>query len=306
MGQFVARSRLLSMQKAGNVPAEYEDAAARDDARGRFAVADGASDAYDSGRWARLLVDSFVAGELPAMGRAEVDDWVAKLAQRWSDVVPWAEISQPRNWYKYEKARLGDFATFLGLELDSSGTREDERSDTDTAGDRRWRAIAVGDSCLFQIRGNELVPPSPFPLASSADFNVTPPLVATAQAYNRRSLERLRVVDGCYRPGDLFLLATDALACGMIAAWEAGEQPWAELAALPRADFSKLVSRLRRERLLRNDDVTLLIVETKVATRATKEWRRCATSVPATRAYRRVKQPAQRALAAPSLAGAPN
>jgi hypothetical protein len=87
-------------------------------------------------------------------------------------------------------------------------------------------------------------------------------LLSTDPRYNRRSLASLQAVEGRYRPGDTFFLATDALACCLLAAMELGEQPWQRLADLSASSFDDAVTRLRRTGRLRNDDVTLLVVHT--------------------------------------------
>ena len=52
--------QMLHTGKAGNAEADYEDAGAGDVRRGRFAIADGASEASFAGLWAKLLVEQFV------------------------------------------------------------------------------------------------------------------------------------------------------------------------------------------------------------------------------------------------------
>jgi hypothetical protein len=124
------------------------------------------------------------------------------------------------------------------------------------AGD--WRAVAVGDTCLFQVRDDALI--SSFPLTEAAAFGTTPPLLSTRPDYSRRSLEHLSTAAGEYRPGDLFLLATDALAAWFLHETEADGRPWRSLEELSLLRFARLVRRLRQEHALRNDDVTLLLV----------------------------------------------
>ena len=54
-------SRTFWLPRRGNNPDEYEDAFALDDASGRYALADGASEGCFTGLWARLLVEDFVS-----------------------------------------------------------------------------------------------------------------------------------------------------------------------------------------------------------------------------------------------------
>lgn len=278
------RAHVRSIWKQGNAAEEYEDASAFDCVSGRFAVADGASDAYDSGRWARLLVESFAAGELPLTKRVELERWVDGLAPRWNAEIPWDELSEPRHWYKHEKAMLGDFATFLGLQLELRHRRGTEQprvaASRDLGRRRMWRALAVGDACLFHIRAGKVMPPTSFPVSSRADFGVTPPLIGTDKRYNRRSLKAARMVEGSWEPGDVFLLATDALAHCIFAAWEAGDQSLSRLSVLTDVEFGELVTRLRRSNRMRNDDVTLLVVEIEPATQSPTETPRSDAASP--------------------------
>src|SRR5262249_47193483 len=104
---FPLRWRALCLGKRGNAAEDYEDAAAGDAPGGRFAVADGASEASFAALWARLLVEGFLA----ATGRPWRDlGWVGPLRGRWA-----AEVDgRPLPWYAEEKRELGAFATFLG------------------------------------------------------------------------------------------------------------------------------------------------------------------------------------------------
>ena len=68
-------SHTFWLPRRGSVSAEYEDAAAADDAAGRYAVADGASEGCFTGLWATLLVDDFVR----RAGRG-MDEWPDSLS----------------------------------------------------------------------------------------------------------------------------------------------------------------------------------------------------------------------------------
>ena len=62
-------------------------------------------------------------------------------------------------------------------------------------------------------------------------------------------------------PGDLFILASDALAGWFLARNAAGEKPWQTLLALDSPGWDAWVNNQRRERLMRNDDTTLVIIQ---------------------------------------------
>jgi hypothetical protein len=279
------------LPKAGNRREEYEDAWACDAETGRLAVADGASDAFESRLWAAALVQAFVREPPPSDIEAMLG-WLAAPAQVWRAGIRWDQLP----WYAAEKARRGAFATLLGLTFtwpsaDSadasvhshrsipstgsgqalSGTPRSLRGEAEgcdlTLDDCSatpeqmpvcgWQAVAVGDACLFQVRDDALL--SSFPVTEAAAFGTTPPLLSTRADYSRRSLEHLSMAAGECRPDDLFLLATDALAAWFLREIEVGGCPWRSLEELSLLRFGRLVRRLRHEHSLRNDDVTLLL-----------------------------------------------
>jgi hypothetical protein len=224
---------------------ECEDAWACDSTATHVALADGASDAFESRAWARALVQAFVQ-ESPPSQEVGLDDWLAAPIQAWRAGICWEELS----WYHEEKARRGAFAALLGIVF----TWSTPGAASPMAA---WRALAVGDVCLFQIRAEEVLVHGP--VARAADFGTSPPLLSTRAEYNRHSLEALQTHTGTCQPGDLFVCATDALAAWFLQQVEAGERPWRCLIGLTAETFTALIARLRAERAMRNDDVTLVL-----------------------------------------------
>jgi hypothetical protein len=235
------RWHAFRLAKAGHAPEEYEDAFAA--GADRFAVADGASEASFAADWARLLTEGFVAAAgKPWQGL----DWLPSLRQRWAAAVDGRALP----WYAETKREQGAFATLLGLALQPA------------AGDKpgTWRALAVGDSCLFHTRAGRVL--AAFPLERSTAFGSRPPLLASRPGGPEPEREQ---ATGRYRPGDRFLLMTDALAQWFLARDEQGECPAEDVTGLllavdPEAAFVSWVGE-RRDRALRNDDVTLLVVD---------------------------------------------
>jgi hypothetical protein len=235
--------RGVRVPRRGHGLDDCEDFAAVDPQSGRFAVADGASESWQGGLWARLLVEDFVRGPCGASGT-----WVEGLGSvqhRWAEAAPGQEGAPP--WWLEDRLRRGAFATFLGLELLPG-----------EASAWRWRALALGDSCLFQVRGIELV--TSFPLTRAADFDNSPWLLGS------RTPARDPVhAEGEGRAGDRFWLMTDALGQWFLRGTEDGSRPWEVLQALldgenAEVQFENWVEERRRERHLRDDDVTLVTV----------------------------------------------
>jgi hypothetical protein len=227
--------------RRGHSVDECEDAAAVDLARGRFAVADGAAESAESGLWARLLVETFVHHP----PQEPWPTWVLPLQGQWADAVGRLQPAEPLPWFLEGRYRDGAYATFLGLILDGP----------------RWFALALGDSCLFQLRGSRLE--AAFPLGHSSQFDNNPWLVGSRAAAGEAALAQARHSAGDWRPGDRLLLMTDALARWFLSAVETGARPWLPLDALlgqPDDCFADWVSRLRSDRQLRNDDTTLVFI----------------------------------------------
>jgi hypothetical protein len=242
------RVRAFTCPKAGNRPEEYEDAWAYNAAAKRLALADGASDAFESHLWARALVGAFVR-QPPVLHCESLLSWLARPQQEWQAGIQWERLP----WYAHEKAQRGAFATLLGLTFSPSGTASAPSPDSMA----HWTAMAVGDACLFQVREHAVV--EHFPVQHAADFGNTPPLLSTRHDYNRRSIRDLKLLQGAGRAGDLFVLATDALAAWLLQQIEGGKRPWPALERLTKGTFLRLIDSLRQTRAIRNDDVTLVL-----------------------------------------------
>jgi hypothetical protein len=242
------------LPKAGNIPSEYEDAFwprkpyAQAPFPIRLAIGDGATEASFSALWARLLVKDYGLGRLSPgslLGR------LADLQSRWRRHVGKKSLS----WYAEEKMRDGAFSSLLGLTIAEDTLVHDS--------ERRWEALAIGDSCLFQVRDEELV--AGFPLDRTELFNNRPVLVSSVPCRNEYIGDALEVGNGHWEAGDVFYLMTDALACWFLKRWEVRGDPLSFLEEVhAQADFERLVNEQRADttddgaRMLKNDDVTLV------------------------------------------------
>jgi hypothetical protein len=173
-------SSATSRPKPDGTPESCEDAWGPEAADGDFerfrcAVADGASTSAFARDWARILVRDFIAEVALESSQAS---WQAGIAD--SDG-PW--------WLSHKVAE-GAHAAFLGLELSDDGS---------------WQAIAWGDVCLFQLRSSQRI--LSFPLDSVADFP-NQPLLLCSLGDNPKPHQ----TEGNWEPGDLFLVASDAVA----------------------------------------------------------------------------------------------
>ncbi len=252
-----ASVQVFSLPKRGNTADEYEDAYAY--STHRFAIADGATESSYAERWAQSLVKQFV-GSPPKHIRVTpvpLADWLSPLQKEWHSSIPWDRLP----WYAEEKARTGAFSTFLGVEITPAPTRFKLLDLFRTRKGIRWHALAIGDSCFFHIRENALT--KSFPFERSEQFNSRPLLVSSNPQRNGPVWKSIQTCEGDCKHGDLFILATDALAQWFLKAHEAGEKPWKTLSQIQSAEeFSKFVD-CQRTNGMRNDDTTLVICHWK-------------------------------------------
>ncbi len=229
--------------KNGSSETEYEDAYSPDACFHRSidgfrcAVADGASESAFSREWAQLLVRNFSRRQLR----------LRYLQDIWEKLVNLRELP----WYLEAKVKKGAHAAFVGLSIRDGGHHS-------------WRALTIGDSCLFHVRDNQLLLAAP--IDKSDEFNNSPYLLSTkCPAPISANAPHLKVLDGTWESKDAFYLATDALAQWLLSEEEAGRPQWTMLAQLgTKAEdqpFDSLVRSLREEKKLHNDDTTLLRVE---------------------------------------------
>ena len=250
-------SVIFSAAKEGYRPEEWEDGAAAG-ARGlapggdppafRFAVADGATESYESRRWVRLLTESFMSADAaggagsPEFDAMSMHGWLKTMQDQWHLTAP-----AGADYIEQLKIRRGTLATFVGGQFTGL--------DTPTPA---WQAVALGDSVLFHVRQGQLV--DHFPRLSAADFDSAPDGISTLPERLGQMTERLLARAGWLAPGDLVFVATDAFAKWMIGCHERGDRAlWPLLGELAHPDvFARLVADMRGNMTLKDDDVTLM------------------------------------------------
>ena len=261
MGQFgrmsesvqrIAKPYVLKLPKAGNTPAEYEDAAfvQRSFSGVRLALADGASAAVFAGAWARMLARTFA--RRPFWTVAALRYRAQKLGQFWR----WQHAQLELPWYAEQKLADGAAATLIGVTITLPAQRAAAGS---------WQSLAVGDACLFQMRDRALV--QMHPDLNPAEFGNAPALVYSVAARNHRLARGLAVAAGSWRMGDTFVLASDALAKWIRTHVDSGQgalQSLYALAAEPAAEsaFSQWALQEQGAGRLKNDDHTMVLYQT--------------------------------------------
>ncbi|HEY6228129.1 MAG TPA: hypothetical protein VI282_13495 [Verrucomicrobiae bacterium] len=250
--------------KLGNSTEEYEDAFAYSTDDGIFAIADGATESSFADRWARDLVDSFVTKPPEVNGSsAGFPEWLVPMQQRWRQGIDWENLP----WFAEEKAKVGAFATFLGLHIyDPENLRKASLLERAAGFFRKkeqpqlwkWKAVAVGDSCVFQIRDDQMI--ACFPISKADQFSSRPVLLCSNPANNTGVWPEIRFEQGDCKGDDLFVLATDAVAKWFLDQHELGGKPWDILTGVrSQMEFQDIVARLRSEKAMRNDDATVVL-----------------------------------------------
>ena len=222
--------------KRGNTPEEYEDAfwpprpLTINSKLARFAVADGATETSFAGSWAQILTRAYCRDQLN--GR-KIRKHLPRLRQEWFSSIETHSLP----WYAEQKLTGGAFAALLGLTL-SNG---------------EWQGTAIGDSCLFQVRGGRVL--TTFPITNSKDFNNRPALLSSNSSNWNSELATIACARGPWEADDVFYMMTDAMACWFMRSIENGAQP--EMVFDCDQEFHRWIEDLR-ESGMRNDDVTLL------------------------------------------------
>ena len=238
-------TRQLLLPKLGHEPSECEDAIAVDTENCRFAVADGATEAFDARNWAQRLAQSWIQNRSVSTPE-EFREWVAAEGRELRD--SWNGLSL--SWYSEEKARTGSFAALVGVELDLK---------TDAPS---WKAIALGDSCLLHCRQGTLL--KSLPLCRSESFNSAPVLVASDLSMHEACMKSVVIDSGSCESGDVLWLLSDGVASWYLERFEKDEQVPAEF--FETKDDDELKRFFDDERLagrMRNDDVAVVRIEIK-------------------------------------------
>jgi hypothetical protein len=169
---------------------------------------------------------------------------------RWSAEVDGRSLP----WYAEVKREQGAFATFLGLQVEPASRRHRYT----------WRAVAVGDSCLFQVRQGRLL--QAFPISQSNAFDNSPWLIGSRDCSAGVLAKREIRAAGRGRPLDQLWLMTDALAQWFLRQQEADHEPADTLVSFladsdPSQGFAAWIEALRDRGELRNDDVTWMAIQ---------------------------------------------
>jgi hypothetical protein len=238
----------FTLPKIKENPEDIQDAVYFSEDRTMAAIADGASSSLYPRRWADILVKKFCEDSGNSIQEIckNWQQWLKPLQAEWFEYYQAIQQDATVDWYrKATQHKNFGSSTFVGLKLYTP----------DSSGKTYWECLAIGDSCLFQIKANsqEIIS---FPKTRSEDFSSVTDAVHSLSQYQSNPPQLL---NGFYGKNDIFLLATDALAEWILKDLESQGNRWEKLVRLSdKNEFFKLIENLRSDKLIKNDDTTFL------------------------------------------------
>ncbi len=234
--------------KSGASFEECEDAISLNAAARRYAVTDGATEAFAAGSWARALAANWAKKPLFDANNLASDFalWAQVVGESWQAEWDVREMS----WFAATKRDAGSFAAFVGLEF---------------ANDLTWQACAIGDACLIIKQAEKII--SAMPLDDAGEFNQTPFLLASRIERQANIVSQIVIESGAAQRGDVFMLLTDAAAAWYLRSSAEHSSIIAEFEGLlmneDEAELKRLVCNERTSNRLRDDDVAVVQIEVK-------------------------------------------
>ena len=182
----------ITHKKAESID-DCQDAIKVNEESSRYAIADGATLSFFPKQWAELLVEHFCEMPNLSLNAENWKRWLIPIQEEWYRQVE--ERVKVRDQFYLTNpfnAREPAVSTFVGLEVEKTK--------------REWRAVVVGDSCLFHKNSSGF---RSYLIEQSDDFTDSPEAFASFPEVNHYDPEFIR---GEFQSGDMFILATDALA----------------------------------------------------------------------------------------------
>lgn len=218
--------------KQQHEPHLNEDAAFVLMRKGIYALSDGASESYDSRRWARTLVARYAC--VPNI----TDAWIQDAIAAYDTGFDREELS----WSKQAAYDRGSFGTLLGACIQ----------------DDCIQLLAIGDSlAVIEKDGNAVLT---HPYKTPEEFSFRPLLLSTLFELNRNiDPEQVTLHWPCKQSECVRIyLMTDAIGAWLL---EAIDERLAVLRGISNvSDFVDMVENARADGSMRRDDTTLLVI----------------------------------------------
>ncbi len=252
--------------KTGESFEQCQDALGFNHSSNRFAVADGATREFFSKKIAQELVNRFCLDDDLVNNNIfttkNYEDWLRPMQDKWLKFIEEIVNNKEKKVSLYVnnrfKKRAAGASTFVGLELSP---------DTHI-----FKAMVIGDSCLFHIRNNEIL--KSYLLEDPKQFSSTPDLFFSRTSNNMipiRKFSEPKIIDEPYIKGDYFILASDAISKYFLEKELNGEwnDLWKNLLVSDDKWYGELIIEARKHSKseedaikLEDDDVAILIIAT--------------------------------------------
>lgn len=224
-----------SVAKIPEAPNDNEDAYGIDPQRGLLALSDGASESFDPKRWAKILVDHFLAE--PDVSLSWLDQAITGYMSGYN--------REHLSWSGQIAFDRGSFATLLGIYPAEGGLE----------------VLAIGDTLAVLMDGQEWI--DSFPYQGGLDFLHRPLLLGTSKTANIQLLTQDSASQIINWPisnlvSPVLLCMTDALGAWLLD--NPQERSHTLLAIQDESDFYELVKDQRGKTTLKQDDTTLLML----------------------------------------------
>ena len=230
---------------------DCQDACDQNDEIGRYAVADGATRSFFPKEWATLLVEHFCDSTYFTLAETDWRVWIAPIQQKWYEQVE-EKVNERNLFYLTNSFNTQESAvsTFIGIEFNKDNGA--------------WKAMIVGDSCLFYKSDSGF---KSYLMEYSTEFTNRPEAFAS---FAKDNFSEPKFVGDNTKPGDTFILTTDALAKWILEHKETGklETVLDDLKALKTdEEFRQFVDKARHDEAIRliNDDATLMLISVEQA-----------------------------------------
>jgi len=208
-----------------------------------IALSDGASVAFNSQIWSKILTRQFVKDTFIN------DDWILKAKKvfhRYHQIYHFKGNSIP--WNVIESYENGSYATLLGLEITENNN---------------IKIISIGDTIAVRIYKDKFV--SSFPIDKFEDFDSYPFLISTDISYNKyidKNFIAKYTTEWKCHSSTLILLMTDALGYWFLSDKEKGLKKVQLLFKAKNQEkaFKEFVFNERKKGKMKLDDSTLIVV----------------------------------------------
>jgi len=227
-----------------------EDAYGESIADGLFAVADGAGTTLFSNIWAKLLVRSFLAVPLMSNHPFEVEWWVRRAQEQYKQETP---DPGKMAWNALQKAQnQGSHSTLATMRVSKR------------VGDHiQAELLVIGDSCVL-IGNSHSEQVQSFPLDNPADFERAPICIPSKSSIFHRYFHQCHIKHVELEPGDMVVLATDAVSKWVISAGNGhhtnAKAAFQELITQTPDTWATFILECRNRGEMIDDDSTALII----------------------------------------------